>query len=244
MLRIFSQEIALKSIWVFACQWGFDSWSAKAEYGERWGEGAARYFSIEADFLDEATSNWEWCDAGCFLLEWNTRLLSDSNIFEKVSVLSAQDQSIRLMPVPESHHLKTCSEEQKQVMRLIYHDLPEHGLQMTTMEGFFCPISATIMPAAQICVQHCCHSRVWVLLTGQIQWQLSMVAPMRGTTLKGLVFAMSNGDVLNRFDMFCYGLIMSDMSWCLGSQVVQSKATSQSGHHFSSHRPLKPLQSE
>ena len=34
--------------------------------------------------------------------------------------LSAQDQSIRLMPVPESHHLKTCSEEQKQVMRLIY----------------------------------------------------------------------------------------------------------------------------
>eukprot|EP00434_Breviolum_minutum_P022067 symbB.v1.2.019482.t1/scaffold1594.1/size109923/4 len=37
----------------------------QAEYGERWGEGAARYFSIEADFLDE-------------------------------------DQSIRLMPVPES----------------------------------------------------------------------------------------------------------------------------------------------
>ena len=26
----------------------------EAEYGERWGEGAARYFSIEADFLDEA----------------------------------------------------------------------------------------------------------------------------------------------------------------------------------------------
>eukprot|EP00913_Durusdinium_trenchii_P003338 g3090.t2 len=51
----------------------------QAEYGERWGEGAARYFSIEADFLDE-------------------------------------DQSIRLMPVPES---------------------------------FFCPISATIMPAAK-----------------------------------------------------------------------------------------------
>ena len=28
----------------------------EAEYGERWGEGAARYFSIEADFLDEETA--------------------------------------------------------------------------------------------------------------------------------------------------------------------------------------------
>eukprot|EP00439_Symbiodinium_sp_Y106_P014809 s8456_g2.t1 len=48
----------------------------QAEYGERWGEGAARYFSIEADFLDEDGT--------------------------KQSICKFQDQGIRLMPVPES----------------------------------------------------------------------------------------------------------------------------------------------
>jgi len=80
---------------------------------------------------------------------------------------------------------------------------------MPTMEGFFCPISATIMPCGSLLVKLADHKSAFaviqetVLLTGQIQWQLSMVAPMRGTTLRGLVYAMSNGapDVLIGFDM-------------------------------------------
>ena len=181
----------------------------------------------------------------CFLLAWNTRFLSDSKTFQKVN--SAQR--------PGPKHSIDASAWKSSPQNMFWRaeagdaiDLPGHCFQMPTMEGFFCPISATIMPTAQICVLQFVivkladHKSAFaviqetVLLTGQIQWQLSMVAPMRGTTLRGLVYAMSNGapDVLIGFDMcWCFIAVC-----CLASQVVQRKATSQSGHHFSNHRPL------
>jgi hypothetical protein len=115
------------------------------------------------------------------------------------------------MPVPESHRLKTCSEEQKQVMRLIYLGIVSKCQQWKASFAQY-PLQSCPRPrfaCGSLLVKLADHKSAFaviqetVLLTGQIQWQLSMVAPMRGTTLRGLVYAMSNGapDVLLGFDM-------------------------------------------
>ena len=120
--------------------------------------------SAEADFLDEATNN---CQSVPYFFCWNGTpgFYQIRKGFKKLTQRPGPKHSIDASAWKSSPQNMFWRAEAGDAI-----DLPGHCFQMPTMEGFFCPISATIMPAAQICVRQfvsktcrsqvslCCHS--------------------------------------------------------------------------------------
>ena len=161
----------------------------QAEYGERWGEGAARYFSIEADFLDEARKKHFWVSNHFNGFAWDAwtmnivRLQLGVRSTTKISShfprvwAPYQDQSIRLMPVPESQDLRlqSCQSCSSSFFLFSHYALMPQRFLLPYLRDHYAHRPDVLdlkRPSA-------------AAFSGQTRWPLWTAVPMRGITLRG-----------------------------------------------------------